>query len=75
MSYLKDAQDEIKIGLEIHFQVKGRKLFCSCPAEEDRTNRGTFVRRLTVVSGEKADSDVAAVQEAMKNRFFEYIIS
>ncbi|MEM3362723.1 MAG: Glu-tRNA(Gln) amidotransferase subunit GatE [Thermoplasmatales archaeon] len=75
MSYLKDAQDEIKIGLEIHFQVKGRKLFCSCPAEEDRSNLGTFVRRLTVVSGEKADSDVTAVQEAMKNRFFEYIIS
>ncbi|MEM0127746.1 MAG: Glu-tRNA(Gln) amidotransferase subunit GatE [Thermoplasmatales archaeon] len=75
MSYLKDGEDKIKIGLEIHFQVKGRKLFCSCPAEEDRDDLGSFVRRLTVVSGEKADSDVAAVQEAMKNRTFEYIIS
>ncbi|MEM0140703.1 MAG: Glu-tRNA(Gln) amidotransferase subunit GatE [Thermoplasmatales archaeon] len=75
MSFLKEEGNEIKIGLEIHFQVKGRKLFCSCPGEEDRTNLGSFVRKLTVVSGEKTDKDVAAVEEAMKGRIFEYIIS
>jgi len=65
----------VKIGLEIHFQVKGRKLFCSCPGQEDRSNLGTFERRLTVVSGENQDRDLAAIEEAMKGRVFQYIIS
>ncbi len=63
----------MKIGLEIHFQVKGRKLFCECPGEEDTKELGRFTRRLTVVSGEKSDKDTAALQESMKGKEFEYI--
>ncbi|MGC8645090.1 MAG: Glu-tRNA(Gln) amidotransferase subunit GatE [Thermoplasmata archaeon] len=75
MRSLTEEGIEVKIGLEIHFQVKGRKLFCSCPGEEDRTNLGTFVRRLTVVSGERGERDLAAMQESAKGKVFEYIIS
>ncbi len=63
----------MKIGLEIHFQVKGRKLFCECIGEEGTKELGRFTRRLTVVSGEKSDKDTAALQESMKGREFEYI--
>lgn len=63
----------MKIGLEIHFQVKGRKLFCECTGEEDTKELGRFTRRLTVVSGEKSDKDTAALQESMKGKEFEYI--
>jgi len=70
---LAEERNEVKIGLEIHFQVKGRKLFCECTAEESRNILGTFTRRLTIVSGEKADRDAAALQESMKGKDFQYI--
>jgi glutamyl-tRNA(Gln) amidotransferase subunit E len=70
---LAEERNEVKIGLEIHFQVKGRKLFCECMAEESKNVLGTFNRKLTVVSGEKADRDVAALQESMKGKDFQYV--
>lgn len=73
MRSLTEGQSDLKIGLEIHFQVKGRKLFCECPAEEGTRELGKFTRRLTVVSGEKSEKDIAALQESMKGREFEYI--
>ncbi len=73
MRLLKDEQNDVKIGLEIHFQVSGRKLFCECQGEEGNEELGTFVRRLTVVSGERSEKDVAALQESMKGKVFEYI--
>ncbi len=67
--------EKIKIGLEIHFQVKGRKLFCSCQGEESENYTGRFLRTLRATSGEMASRDVAAVQESLKQRVFEYLIT
>ncbi len=73
MRSLNEEQNDVKIGLEIHFQVRGRKLFCECRGEEGKMELGTFARKLTVVSGEKSEKDVAALQESMKGKVFEYI--
>ena len=73
MNYLSEELNDVKIGLEIHFQVKGRKLFCDCKGEESDTELGSFTRKLTVVSGEKSEKDIAALQESLKGREYEYI--
>jgi glutamyl-tRNA(Gln) amidotransferase subunit E len=70
---LTEEPNDVKIGLEIHFQVRGRKLFCECEGEEDTKELGTFSRKLTVVSGEKSEKDAAALQESMKGKLFEYV--
>lgn len=75
MKYLTEGRSEVKIGLEIHFQVKGNKLFCSCPTEESDIYGGTFERKLTVVSGESSEKDIAALQESLKGKDFEYLIT
>ena len=73
MNYLSEELNDVKIGLEIHFQVKGRKLFCDCKGEESNSELGSFTRKLTVVSGEKSEKDIAALQESLKGKEYEYI--
>ncbi|MGC8562884.1 MAG: Glu-tRNA(Gln) amidotransferase subunit GatE [Thermoplasmata archaeon] len=72
MRSLEEEQNDVKIGLEIHFQVSGRKLFCECKGEEGTKELESFTRRLTIVSGEKSEKDAAALQESMKGKEFEY---
>ncbi len=73
MRFLIEEQNDVKIGLEIHFQVSGRKLFCECKGEEGKSELEAFTRRLTVVSGEKSEKDIAAIQESMKGKEFQYV--
>ncbi len=64
----------MKIGLEIHFQLKGNKLFCSCSTEG--TDSGSaFQRKLTPVMGEMGKLDNAVEYENIRNREFLYRVS
>ncbi|WP_337860077.1 Glu-tRNA(Gln) amidotransferase subunit GatE [Ferroplasma sp.] len=64
----------MKIGLEIHFQLKGNKLFCSCSTEgADISN--SFSRKLTPVMGEMGKMDTAVAYETIRNRNFKYTVS
>ncbi|MEM0139641.1 MAG: Glu-tRNA(Gln) amidotransferase subunit GatE [Ferroplasma sp.] len=64
----------MKIGLEIHFQLKGSKLFCSCDTEGSLEN-GKIFRKLTPVMGEMGKMDSAVQYENTRNRKFVYAIS
>lgn len=66
---------KVKIGLEIHIQLRGTKLFCSCPTESLRESQGEFVRKLVATSGESGKFDPAAVYEKSRGRSFAYEIS
>lgn len=61
--------------MEIHFQVKGRKLFCEDEGDEIQEYNGSFLRKLRVVSGEKSGKDIAAVQESLKGKEHEYLVT
>ncbi len=64
---------KLKIGLEIHQQLDGQKLFCDCPTTiRDDEPHHTIKRRLRAVAGEAGDIDVAALREVQKNKHFEY---
>ncbi|MCL4306881.1 MAG: Glu-tRNA(Gln) amidotransferase subunit GatE [Candidatus Thermoplasmatota archaeon] len=65
----------VKIGLEIHVQLGGRKLFCECPTESDGTKSGSIYRKLSLSTGEMGNYDPAAVYERGRSRVFEYEIS
>lgn len=65
----------VKIGLEIHVQLGGRKLFCECPTESDGTRYGSIYRKLSLSTGEMGNYDPAAVYEKGRSRVFEYEIS
>ena len=62
-----------RCGMEIHQQLSGKKLFCSCPsinsAEEPKIR---VERKLRVAAGELGKTDVAAEYEAKKGRYFIY---
>ncbi len=75
MRYLTEERNDVKIGLEIHFQLNGTKLFCSCPTEGDDASLGTFWRKLRASSGEELKKDVAASMESLKDREFHYTIT
>ncbi len=62
---------KMKIGLEIHFQLKGSKLFCSCDTEGEKTD---FVieRKMTPVMSEMGEMDSAVKYEYIRNRKFIY---
>lgn len=75
MRSLTDAQTDVRIGLEIHFQLKGEKLFCRCPTEGKGNKFGSFWRKLRAVSGEGSSVDRAAVMEMEKEREFHYEIT
>lgn len=62
-----------KCGLEIHQQLEGKKLFCSCPTiNSDKDPDVKFERRLRAVAGETGEIDVAAAHEMKKSRKFVY---
>ncbi len=71
----ENSNDNIKIGLEIHFQIKGKKLFCSCEGGENDTVRDVIVRRLRASAGESSLVDIAAQQEEKKNNEYEYLVT
>lgn len=62
-----------KCGLEIHQQLKGKKLFCNCPTKirKDKPHF-TFQRRLRASAGESGKIDKAAQYETKKSKLFEY---
>ncbi len=65
----------LKVGLEIHQQVAGRKLFCNCPAElaEENEKATRIVKReLRAVAGETGELDIAAAHEQQKQKTFYY---
>ena len=65
----------IKIGLEIHMQLDTGKLFCRCGNEAEKESISTFVRKLSLVSGEMGTTDRAAYYEKERDREFHYNVS
>jgi len=62
-----------KCGLEIHQQLEGKKLFCSCPTlNSDKDPDVKFERRLRAVAGETGEIDIAAKHEMQKGMKFIY---
>ncbi len=62
-----------KAGLEIHQQLSGRKLFCSCPAIIREDNPDIIVHRMLRPSfGESGIVDAAALAEFRKQKVFVY---
>lgn len=60
-------------GLEIHQQLAGTKLFCSCPAEIVEKEPDFTVRRMLRASaGEDGTVDVAAAHEQRKQKTYLY---
>lgn len=66
---------KVKIGLEIHVQLKGTKLFCNCPTESTGESCNNFERKLTARSGESGKFDPAAIYEKSRSRSFRYEIT
>ena len=61
-------------GLEIHQQLEGKKLFCSCPAINSTKEPDIEVKRkLRAVAGETGEVDVAAKHETEKDKYFIYV--
>lgn len=64
---------KVTCGLEIHQQLKTRKLFCECESViQDDDPLFTVKRKLRAVVGETGEIDVAAAQEALKGRTYVY---
>jgi Glu-tRNA(Gln) amidotransferase subunit E-like FAD-binding protein len=62
-----------KCGIEVHQQLSGHKLFCSCPTlNSDEEANVKFERRLRAVAGETGEVDVAAKHEMEKGKKFIY---
>lgn len=63
----------LKCGLEIHQQLEGKKLFCSCPTLlRDDPSHFTILRKLRASAGESGEIDVAAAQEQARGKTFLY---
>ena len=63
-----------RCGLEIHQQLEGKKLFCSCPTlNSDKNPNLTFERRLRAVAGETGNVDIAAKHEMEKGKNVLYL--
>lgn len=62
-----------KVGLEIHQQLEGKKLFCHCPTIiRDDPSHFTIKRKLRAAAGEEGKIDIAALEEQEKNKQFIY---
>ncbi|MCL5990157.1 MAG: Glu-tRNA(Gln) amidotransferase subunit GatE, partial [Candidatus Thermoplasmatota archaeon] len=61
-----------KIGLEVHIQLQGEKLFCSCPTESSYELKEVVERSLRLSSGETGKFDQAAMYETQRSRGFIY---
>ena len=63
----------LKCGLEIHQQLEGKKLFCSCPTLlRDDEPHFTIKRKLRALAGESGKVDIAAKEEQSKSKQFIY---
>lgn len=64
---------KLTCGLEIHQQLEGKKLFCSCPTKI-RGDAPDFVvrRKLHAAAGETGEVDIAAAYEKRKDKWFAY---
>ncbi|RMF06573.1 Glu-tRNA(Gln) amidotransferase GatDE subunit E [Candidatus Woesearchaeota archaeon] len=62
-----------RCGIEIHQQLEGKKLFCSCPSiiRKDKPHFQAL-RRLRASAGETGKIDAAAEHEAKKDKYFIY---
>ena len=62
-----------RCGLEVHQQLEGKKLFCSCQTlNSDKEPDIKVKRRLKAVAGETGDVDIAAEFEMSKGKSFIY---
>ncbi|MCL4420426.1 MAG: Glu-tRNA(Gln) amidotransferase subunit GatE [Candidatus Thermoplasmatota archaeon] len=61
-----------KIGLEVHIQLQGEKLFCRCPTESSYELKEVVERSLRLSSGETGKFDQAAKYETQRSRGFIY---
>lgn len=80
MIYMKDSKAsqkekkaEIMVGLEIHFQLRGTKLFCGCSTETYGAIGETFERKLSPTVSEMGIYDPAAEYEKKRDRTFSYL--
>ena len=63
----------LKMGLEIHQQLPGKKLFCNCPCViTDQQPDYTIERTLRATAGEEGKVDLAALYEQQKQKSFQY---
>lgn len=63
----------LKCGIEIHQQLEGKKLFCSCPTlMRDDEPHFQILRSLRASAGESGEIDIAAKQEQQKQKQFLY---
>lgn len=62
----------MKVGLEVHQQLRTGKLFCRCPSELSDETGGSFSRRLRPASGEDRRVDPAATFEASRGLSYRY---
>src|SRR3989338_1320255 len=63
----------LMMGLEIHQQLEGKKLFCNCPTQiRDDQPHFTIHRKLRASAGESGEIDIAAQQEQSRGRSFAY---
>lgn len=63
----------LKVGIEIHQQLEGKKLFCHCPTllRDDQPDF-TVERQLRASAGEGGKTDIAAQEEQAKGKLFVY---
>ncbi len=66
---------KVMVGLEIHIQLGGRKLFCNCKTESSNETGKTVERRLIATTGESGKYDPAAVYEKSRERSFKYSLT
>jgi glutamyl-tRNA(Gln) amidotransferase subunit E len=64
-----------RAGLEIHQQLDGTKLFCSCIPDGGKQGKIIFERRFRPTQSELREIDKAAITEAKRNLKFRYIAS
>ena len=70
---MQDKELGLKIGLEVHQQLDGKKLFCNCPCIiKDEKADFTIKRELRVSSSETGKTDKAALYEKSKGKYFIY---
>ncbi|HIH26176.1 Glu-tRNA(Gln) amidotransferase subunit GatE [Candidatus Woesearchaeota archaeon] len=70
---MNNSELGLKIGLECHQQLDGKKLFCNCPCTiKDEKADFEIKRELRVSSSETGKTDSAALYEKSKGKHFIY---